>query len=94
MMIIERSIMDRHIATKRQSRAEPQLAAGSDDDPQHDTASITSSASENKSVLDEGQLKRSICCLLMSVLKIFCCQVVKLTRGAKWRFFKISLKNS
>ena len=57
MMIIERSIMDRHIATKRKRRAEPQLATGSDDDSQHDTASIISSASENKSVLDEGQLK-------------------------------------
>jgi hypothetical protein len=37
------------------ARAEPQLTTGSDEDSQHDTASIISSASENKSVLDEGQ---------------------------------------
>lgn len=36
-------------------RAEPLI--GSDEDSQHDTASIVSSVSENRSVLDEGQLK-------------------------------------
>lgn len=34
-------------------RAEPLI--GSDEDSQHDTASIVSSVSENRSVLDEGE---------------------------------------
>jgi hypothetical protein len=36
-------------------RAEPLI--GSDEDSQHDTASIISSVSENRSVLDEGKFK-------------------------------------
>ena len=38
-------------------KADPQLVHVSDEDSQHDTASIISSASENKSVLDEGLFK-------------------------------------